>query len=363
MGASLLVDAVQGYAQQPDFLFPSPVYRTLGRTGLKVSVVGFGAMLTPEPEVMRVAFEHGVDYVNTSRKYMAGKNEEIVGRALQGYRDKIIVATKILTESDSYQAIAKDVEASLKALRTDHIDVLQIDANADPTRIFRPAVREAFARLKEQGKIRFCGVAVHKDPAGVLNALAGDATRFFDTVLVAYNFKSGKEVGDAIDRVAKTGVGIVAMKSQAGGYATPAGLTPHQAALKWVLQNPNIALAIPGMRDLSELRDDVAVMGMPLTAAEERSLERHGAAIDPFYCRLCGQCEGSCPKGVDISTVNRSLMYAEGYGSRQLASATYREIGRAADAGTCLDCTQCLARCPRGLDISAQMGRARRYFG
>lgn len=365
LGGSVIADAVQVYAQEQagTFRFPAPVYRTLGRTGLKVSVVGFGAMLTPEPEVIRVAFENGINYVNTARKYMSGRNEEIVGTALQGWRDKVIVATKIQTELNSVDAIVKDVEASLKALRTDHIDLIQLDANADPGRFLRSEPREAFTRLKQQGKVRFCGVTVHKNPTDLVNALADDKSSFFDTVLVAYNFKSGKELGDAIARAAKAGLGVVAMKTQVGGYATAGALSPHQSALKWVLQNPDISLAVPGMKDLTELRQDAAVMGTPLRAADHRILSSYGAAVQPYYCQLCGSCEGGCPQGVEISSVNRSLMYAEGYRSQELALATYREIPRGAGAAACLDCAGCVASCVRGLDIPAKMERARRLFG
>ena len=367
LAGSVLADAVQVYAQERPVPpgFPAPVYRTLGRTGLKVSVVGFGAMLTPEPEVIRVAFENGINYVNTSRKYMSGKNEEIVGRALQGWRSKVVVATKIETELNSKEAIIRDVEASLKALKTDHIDVLQLDANADPGRIFRAEPREAFDRLRQQGKVRFFGAAVHKNPVAVVNALADDKTRFFDTLLVAYNFKSGGELTSAIARAAKAGLGVIAMKTQVGGYASSGtgAPSPHQAALKWVLQNPDIALAIPGMKDLTELRQDAAVMGMPLLAQDRDALSRYGAAVQPYYCQLCGACEGSCPQGVEISMVNRSLMYAEGYRSPELALATYRETPGGAGAAACLDCSGCVARCVRGLDISAKMERARQLLG
>lgn len=364
LAGNSLAGAVQAYAQPEASAFPAPVYRTLGRTGLKVAVVGFGAMLTPEPEVIRIAFEHGINYVNTSRKYMSGKNEEIVGKALRGFRDKVFVATKIQTELNVKEAVIKDVEASLKALGTDHIDVIQLDANADRDRIFRPEPREAFARLKEQGKVRFCGVTVHKNPVDVVNALADDKSRFFDTILVAYNFKSGKELTDAIARAAGTGMGIIAMKTQTGGYATSelGSLSPHQAALKWVLRNPTITAAVPGMRDLSELREDVAVMGMPLTADDRRILRTYGAAVQSYYCSQCGACEEACPHGVEISTVNRSLMYAEGYRSRELAFSTYREIPAAVAAAACLDCAGCVARCANGLDISARMERARQLF-
>jgi predicted aldo/keto reductase-like oxidoreductase len=359
-----LAGALRSFSSPEPFVFPAPVYRTLGRTGLKITVVSFGAMLTPEPEVMKVAFDHGVNYVDTARRYMSGKNEEIVGQALKGRRDRMYVATKIQPASLTKEEIFKDIEASLKALGTDHVDVIQLHNLTDRERIFHSETRDALVRLKEQGKVRFFGVTTHKNQAEVLNALADDKSRFFDTALVAFNFKSEKEIADAMARVAGAGIGIIAMKTQAGGYETEAmgPVSPHQAALKWALQNPNITAAIPGMKDLAQLKEDISVMGMPFRAADERILRRYGAAVQPYYCRLCGKCEATCPMGVEISTVNRSLMYSEGYKSRELALSTYRDIPLSASASACLDCSGCVARCVHGLDISAKMEKARKLL-
>jgi uncharacterized protein len=362
LGGNALAEVVQQYAAAAPAQFPDPVYRTLGRTGLKLTVVSFGAMLTPEPEVIRVALEHGVNYVDTARKYMSGKNEEIVAKAIKGRRDKVILATKTLPDSKSVLGIKQDVEASLRALKTDYIDVIQLHNLTDKRRIFVQETREALAALKKEGKVRFCGVTTHKGQAEVLNALVDDKERFFDTCLVAYNFKTDDEVGEAVNRAAKAGIGIIAMKTQAGGYDTKAlgGISPHQAALKWVLQNPNVTAAIPGMKDLSQLRENIAVMGMPFKYADRRILDRYAEAVEPFYCTLCGSCEKGCPRGVEISTVNRALMYAEGgYQSSELARETYHEIRRGASALACVDCESCRARCVNGLNIPAKMAQAR----
>jgi uncharacterized protein len=360
LGTNSLAKAVEYYSADEPFAFPAPVYRTLGRTGLKITVVGFGAMLTPEPEVIKVAFDHGLNYVDTARRYMGGKNEEIVSAALKGRRDKIFVATKTQPSSVSKADIIRDVETSLKTLETDYIDVIQLHSLSDKERVFIPETREALMTLKEQGKVRFCGVTTHKNQAEVLNALVDDPDRFFDTALVAVNFKSDNDIIAAIDRAAKANIGIIAMKTQAGGYAAEAlgKISPHQAALKWVLRNPNISAAIPGMKDLSQLKEDIAVMGMPFKLADERILQRYNAAVESYYCHLCGKCEGTCPVGVNISKINRSLMYAEGYRNRQLALSTYREIPAHASALACIDCLQCVARCVNGLNIRAKMERA-----
>lgn len=355
-----LAGAMQS-ASSASFVFPSPVYRTLGRTGLKVTIVSFGAMLTPEAEVMGVAFDHGVNYVDTARRYMGGRNEEIVGRALKGRRGKVYVATKIQPASKSREAIFNDVETSLKALGTDYIDVIQLHNLTGKDRVSIPETREALIRLKEQGKVRFFGVTTHTNQAEVLHALVDDRDRFFDTAVVAYNFKSGNDVKEAITRAARANIGIIAMKTQAGGYETEGlgPISPHQAALKWALQNKHITAAIPGMRNMAELREDIAVMDMRFGYLDGLILKGYGAAIRPYYCHLCGKCEATCPKGVTISTINRCLMYAEAYKSVELARSTYNEIPSSFSASACLDCSECIARCVNGLHIPAKMARAR----
>jgi len=365
-------DAAQ-YAsdENTQFAFPKPVYRTLGKTGLKITVVSFGAMLTPEPEVIRIAVDHGLNYIDTARKYMGGKNEDVVGRAIKGIREKVTIATKTLPTSQAREDIVRDVESSLKALGTDYIDVIQLHNLSDKQRVYIAETREALIRLREQGKVRFFGVTTHKNQAEVLNAIVNDQDRFFDTALVAYNFKSDKDVAEAIEKAAKAGIGIIAMKTQAGGYETKelGEISPHQAALKWALQNKYVAAAIPGMKDLSQLKEDIAVMGMPFTYADANILQHYNAGIRDFYCRFCGKCESSCTEKVDISAVSRALMYAEGaYNNRKLALSTYREIPSAFSANACTACAAkdkygaCVARCVNGLDIASRMARARNIF-
>lgn len=363
LGWEGIAGAARLSATEP-FVFPKPVYRTLGRTGLKITVVSFGAMLTPEPEVIAMALDHGVNYVDTARRYMSGRNEEIVGQALKGRRNKVYVATKIKSSSRKKEAIFRDVEDSLQALGTDHIDVIQLHGLDDRDRVFNPETREALVRLREQGKVRFFGVTTHTNQAEVLNALVDDPARFFDMALVAYNFKSGADVGEAIARAAKAKIGIVAMKTQAGGYKTDAlgPISPHQAALKWVLQDRNVTAAIPGMRDTAELREDVAVMGMRFNYVDRLILKGYGAAIQPIYCHLCGKCEASCPAGVEISTINRCLMYAQGYDNLILARSTYGKIPISRSASACLDCGDCVARCVNGLDVRMKMEQARKFL-
>jgi predicted aldo/keto reductase-like oxidoreductase len=339
----------------------TPVYRTLGRTGLKVTIVSFGAMLTPEHEVLEAAFDMGINYVDTARRYMGGRNEEIVGKALKGRRSKVYVATKTVSSSSSKKDIFGDVETSLSKLKTDYIDVIQLHSLSSKDRAFNPETRDALMELRKQGKVRFFGVTTHTNQAEILNALADDPTKFFDVALVGYNFKSESAIKQSIARAAESGIGIVAMKTQAGGYKTNAlGSTSlHQAALKWVLQDTNVACAIPGMQNTSMFQEDIAVMNMKMTKTDARVLERYSEAINPYYCHLCSACEAGCPNHVAISTINRSLMYLQGYGARELARATYQGIPPDKTAAQCSNCATCLARCVNGLNIAEKMRQAR----
>ena len=340
-------------------------YRTLGRTGLKPTVVAFGAMLTPDHEVIRAGFDLGINYVDTARRYLNGRSEGVVGKALKGIRDQIYVATKIAPSSITRKDMFRDVETSLAQLQTDHIDIIQLHGLESKDRAFIPEVRETLVELRRQGKVRFFGVTTHTNQAQVINGITDDPDKFFDTVLVAYNFKSSPDIKAAIARAAKAGVGVIAMKTQTGGYKTDAigPVSPHQAALKWALQDTNVTTSIPGMRDMSMLQEDFAVMRMiKMTSNEAKILKRYSEAIDAYYCRLCGQCEATCPRNVAISVINRSLMYAEGYGEIKLAQATYADVAKERSAAVCADCAGCGARCVNGINISEKMSKARVLF-
>ena len=341
----------------------APAYRTLGRTGLKVTTLSFGAMLTPEYEVIRAGLDMGINYVDTARRYLNGRSEGIVGKAVKGIRDKLYIATKTKPDSNTADAIIKDVETSLENLMTDHIDVIQLHNLDKPERAFIPEVREAYVKLRKQGKVRFFGVTTHTNQAEVINALVDDPDKFFDTVLVAYNMKSDASVKQAIARAKAAGLGIVAMKIQAAsrGHDEVPVISPEQAAaaLKWVLQDTNVTNVIAGMKTLEQVRQMFPVMGMKMTSADERRVERYAAAIDLQYCRLCAQCEPTCPKGVRISVVNRALMYAQAYGDQALGKETFDE---AAHARLCSSCAECVARCVNGLNIAGKMADAARLF-
>ena len=342
----------------------APAYRTLGRTGLKVTTLSFGAMLTPEPEVIRAGFDMGINYVDTARRYLNGRSEDIVSKALQGIRDKVYIATKTKRESTTKDEVMKDIETSLKELKTDHIDVIQLHGLENGKQVLNAEAREAYVKAKEQGKVRFFGVSTHTNAADVVNAVVDDPDKFFDTVLVQYNFNSDPALKQALAKAKAAGIGVIAMKIQMGGYKTreeSKAMTHEQAAanLKWVLQDPNVTCAIPGMRTVDQVQHMFPVMQMKFTNMDEQIVRKYAQAIAPYYCRLCGECEDGCPNGVAISVVNRALMYAEGYKAFALAKATFDE---APGASLCSSCDECVAQCVNGLNIAQKMRQAQTLF-
>jgi hypothetical protein len=378
-GAALVVSAggAASYAQPAAGALPDTAYRILGRTGLRVTAVSIGTLLTTEPAVIQFAFDQGVNYLDTARIYQDGKNEEYVCEALKGYRDKVFVSTKVL-QGDK-ETMVRSIETSLSKLGTDYVDILFAHHLETREQVLDPVTIEALTEARTQGKARFIGVSTHKNEPAVLDAMVEEKGRVYDAAMVTYSFKSDPAVKAAIARAAQAGIGIVGMKTQAGGYQTKelGDISPHQAALKWVLLDPNVHTTVPSMVSLDQIKENVAVMCMDLrlSRAEEQVLETYGRAIADRYCHRCAACVGTCPNGVDIPTVNRCLMYAEGYRDLALARAAYAEPPRDAsltvpsDANVrhdtlaaCARCDVCVARCGRGVDLERNLRRARALF-
>jgi len=338
------------------------LYRTFGRTGLKVSVIGLGALETSEPAIIRAAFDRGVNWLDTAQAYMNGRNERICGEALKGYRDRVYVTTK--TEARSKDEMLRRAEQSLRSLQTDYIDLFLLHGVDDADEVNNGEAREAMAQLRKEGKVRFLGVSTHRE-VPVVDALVRDPDKFFDAVLLRYSYRSRTRTKEAVARAAKAGLGVIAMKTQAGGYKTEelGDISPHQAALKWVLQDPNVHVAIPGMVDLAQVKENTEVMSMiRLTNVDKQILDRYEKAIARVHCIGCEECTGTCPKGVRIADVNRCLMYAEGYCDMELARSTYTSLPRELTASVCTDCTTCVAKCVNGINIASRMRDARAMF-
>jgi aryl-alcohol dehydrogenase-like predicted oxidoreductase len=343
--------------------------RVLGSTGIRVATVGMGAMITRDADVIRYAVDHGVNYVDTADCYLGGENERIVGRALEGVRDKVVLASKV--HIAPVDEMIRSVETSLRSLKTDVIDIMQLHGISSEEEVTNGYAREALQKLLEQGKIRVPGVTTHSGQGEVLRAVQKHG--FYKTVLVAYNFRSdtgiraavrsvfgsGEGLSGTIRSVAASGVGIIAMKTQAGGYSAPeVRLSPHQAALAWVLENPGVATTIPSMVSFSQVDENVRASGKRLGWGGRKTLNLYARAIGDRHCGLCGDCSDSCPRGVDVPSVLRSLTYLEGYRREDLAREAYRGMGPDRAALPCLTCGSCAVSCRLGLKVGELARRA-----
>ncbi len=167
-------------------------------------------------------------------------------------------------------------------------------------------------------------------------------------------------------------MGVVAMKVMAGGIRSVRPGNPLYdrltqpgallAALKWVVNKPNVATTIPSMTDNDQLEENLKAMGNPLSAGDQKLLAAHLEMIRPVYCRLCGQCEGACQKGLPVADVLRCLTYADGYGQFALGRERFQELSAGQPVVRCGDCARCTVECPHGVHVSERMARAQELF-
>jgi predicted aldo/keto reductase-like oxidoreductase len=354
---------------------PKVEYRKLGSTGLEVSSLGFGCMLASDPMVLERALDLGINYFDTARVYQGGNNERMVGAALKGRRDQVVLASKARTSTR--EGVLEELETSLQELGTDYLDVWFLHNKNDPEEISNELL-EAQEVAKRDGKIRFAGISFHFNMDSMLPYVVGLGKA--DVALLSYNFTLGPEVGTAIEQARAKGMGIIGMKVMAGGYARiqrgdrlygqdPGALTARLrkpsamlAALKWTLRNRSVDTAIIGITDFAELEEDMRAMCEPYSDRDEALLSAQLERIRPDYCRACGRCGGTCDQGVDIAGNLRYLMYAEGYGQFSLGREQYLAQAPSQRPGACTECRSCTVTCPNGVTVRDNLIRAQNLF-
>jgi aryl-alcohol dehydrogenase-like predicted oxidoreductase len=345
------------------------IHRTLGKTGLKVPVVSMGVMNADNPKLVEAALDSGIILLDTAHVYQRGRNEEMIGEVLRNRpRDSYMIATKIFEDRDRKtglfpedakgETLIEKFETSLKRLGINHVEILHLhNISRKESVMFEPYLL-ALQKLKKQGKTRFIGVSTHVNEPEVIRAAAD--SNIYDVVLTAYNFRQphGGEVKSAIAYAAGTGLGIVAMKTQAGAYWDRERLHPinMKAALKWVLNDENVHTAIPGFTTFDQLQLDVSVMeDIRLSKDEKKDLiSGEKLSLAGLYCAQCRRCVSQCLHHLDIPTLMRSYMYAYGY--RNLAQA--RETLDSANLSE-LPCTQCrtcsVSSCAMGFQVREKL--------
>jgi predicted aldo/keto reductase-like oxidoreductase len=336
------------------------VYRTLGRTGLKLPVINMGVMNSDNPNLIRAALDSGIVLLDTAHAYMQGRNEEVIGSVIKGRpRDSYFIGSKVSLPQDrttgrylsgaTEAEFLKKLDLSLKRLGIDHVDILYHHNVSLRESASHEPVLNAMTKAKKEGKFRFAGITTHTNEPEVIHA-AVDA-KFYDVILTSYNYqqKHVAEVRDAIARAAQAGLGIVGMKAIRGGSRQTPSVRNSAAALKWVLQDPHVHTIVPGFTTFDQLEVDLAVMeDINLNDAEKKDLQKE-ASLPGLYCQGCRECLGQCVARLPIPDLMRAYMYVYDY--RNLAMAQDLVLSLGLPSGVCGECTLCPVKCSSGFPV------------
>ncbi len=332
-------------------------YVTLGKTGLKISRLGFGGIpiqridAAGTRELVRRLAEQGINYIDTARAYTV--SEEYLGEALEGLRDQFVVATKSMSRTK--EAMAKDIETSLTKLRTDYIDLYQVhnpSMEQLDTVLAPGGALEALMEAREAGKVRHIGITAHS--AQVFERAL--ELPWVETIMFPYNIveSQGEEL---IAKCREKNIGFVAMKPLAGG-----AIEDGRLALRFICANPNVTVVIPGMYALEEIEKNREAVEdkSPLSQEEQAGFQQVRDQLGSNFCRRCNYCQ-PCTVGISISNVFLFAGYLERYGLEGWARERYATLDVKASA--CVECGLCEERCPYQLPIREMLKRCAGEFG
>jgi len=346
-------------------------YREIGKTGLKMSDISFGAGKLSAASMVLRAVDCGINYFDTSPDY--GLSETTLGEAMGKIRrDKIILTSKFCkpmpypghlpmgTMKKDYIAA---VEGSLSRMKTDHLDFVFVhaigemnkDIELEKKRLLSDEMLGAVAELKQAGKIRFLGTSSHGPNNMEELLMTAVKSGHFDVIQPSFNFMKFPQLPDVMKEAHKRGVGVIAMKTLAGAKDMKMEAREEefpQAAFKWVLKNPEVSGLIITMKTVSDIEVYLKASGAEFTSADQRVLDRYAGLYGKEYCRTgCGECEVSCPAGVQIASVMRYHMYFKDYGMEKRAIQSYASLTR--NAAACTECDEpaCTGKCPYGLPV------------
>ena len=366
------------------------IYKTFGNTGVKVSALGFGAMRLPMKEadgkkivdeelavpLMQKAFDMGVNYVDSAPIYCEKLSEVAVGKALKGYRDKVYLSTKNPIEDNDGDHWMERLETSLKKLDTDYIDFYHFwgiglkGFQSWQNLKFGPL--EAAHKAKEQGLIKHISFSYHDSPENFKPIVDSG---LFETVLAQYNLLDRSNEENLAYAKSK-GLGVVVMGPVGGGrLGAPSeklqGLLKNkpastaEMALRFVLANESIDMALSGMSNLDQVKENVAVASRTGHLTEEE-LKHVKAMLDEnknlakLYCTGCDYCK-PCPQGIDIPYLFEIMNRHRVYQLTEHAKGAYKEVingwgwRKSADASKCIACGACEEKCPQKLPIIKQL--------
>jgi len=361
------------------------IYRTLGKTGIKLPVVSMGVMNANNPALLKAAWDKGIRHFDTAWYYQNGNNEKMVGAVLKDLkvdRKDVTVSTKIglfgppLSNGKERKALfLKRFDESLSRLQMEYVDILYFHDTQKVENITDPYIVEAFSDLKDRKQIRFAGFSTHVDWVPIVEQAVKD--NFYDVILLSFNYSmfQDKRVFDTIKLAFDAGIGLVAMKTQCQQQwyknDLPANVQKfykenmmNTALLKWALKNEHITTAIPGFTTFDQLDEDMVVAyDIEFNNDEEKFLEDNGVKLAiQSVCRHCGQCAGSCPDKVDIPSLMRTHMYALVYGNPLMARQTLDGISDERSLEVCKGCNTCSSKCVNRVPIASRINDLKEIY-
>ncbi len=350
--------------------------RKLGRTGLDVSIVGFGGTWISElsmPDAVKVvqrAFELGINYFDTAK--LDGDSEEKLGAALKDVRDECVLATKTASRTRS-ESLA-DFKSSLRRLKTDRLDLIQLHG-IDDEKTLRKATGpggslEMCKKARSEGLVEFIGITSHK-PRVLIKAIE---TNEFDTILVPLNVITRQALEELIPRAKELDVGVAIMKPLSAKTSRlitclynpslsllsdepelkallgPDTASMVRSALKFVLAQ-DVSVVVTGMKSVEEV-ETAAQVGNDYRELTSDEKERYKVQFDDKHCRDCGLCL-PCPQAIDIAAILRFQTLYAIYGLKNWAKKLYS--GLEVDATDCTECGACEPKCPYNLPVMSML--------
>ncbi len=387
-------------------------FRTLGRTGFKVSEIGFGAGFLNDPSVLNRALEIGINYIDTGEHYGNGQSEATIGEVIGRHdRKKIFITTKLnlsFGEEPTKDRLKSRFTKCLERMKTDYADCLMIHMTPDIIQVKHEDFHEAFKELKSDGKVRFLGLSNHGTEQSIYGftpvkmedvILAAAEDGRFDVALFVYNFLQKEQGEKIISKCKEKNIGVTLMKTnpvlvyerrmesieqarqrgrdaseslqkmmdeyknrlaEADEFKKKHGIKTNEeirdAAIRFTLSNPDVHTVCPTIQNFDELNAFAALAGTKLSDIDESSLDNYSTNLGKYYCRhACGECEPACPKRVPINTIMRYNHYFDSQQREKQAMSKYAKL-TFNNASECFDCDGvCERNCRHNVPVRAMM--------
>ncbi len=340
-----------------------PIIRTLGKTGIEVPIISSGKLPINNVNLARAIFKSGIKHFDSAYVYGEGRNDELLGEMLYEFgRDNYIISTKIwmplndertaFTKEATTEAFMEQLETSLKRLKTEYVDILYLHASQTRETTLNEEILNGLRKAKEQGKARSLGLSAHSNQKEVSEAAI--ESKLYEILLIAYNFQY-IDLKETIELINKNNLGLIAMKTLAGGYLDKEKSKPvnKNAAIKWILNDEKVHTALITIKTFDDLEKLLPLLyNIKMDENEYKDLEI-AKNNQGLYCLGCKTCIPQCKNKLPIPDIMRAYMYTYGYGELRkgknlLESLNITNID-------CEDCFECLVKCSKKFDIKGKI--------